>query len=379
MSDTRAVPLRVLFVAARQLPNLGGVEIHTHEVARRFAKVGADVTVISTDLVGRTATSEMRDGIRILRLPAWFSRGDYHFSPCLVKAMLEERWDIVNCVGYHTFTAPMAMLAARMTRTPYVVTLQSGGHSSWLRNALRGLHWAGLRPLLSGASALVAISEFEASYFSRNWRLPRDRFLVIPNGSDLPGLKSEGRGQRDEGLILSVGRLVQYKGHQRVIAALPQVIKCCPSARLLVVGTGPYEQELRRLAHRYGVSDRVDITSVDGTDRESMAQLLLRARLVTLLSEYESQGIAIMEAAALGCPVLVTETSALEEMLRLGYARGVPLAATSSQVSAAILAQLQQPLVPTHANLPTWSQCATRLQDLFLTIARPPRGGSHVG
>jgi glycosyltransferase involved in cell wall biosynthesis len=101
-----------------------------------------------------------------------------------------------------------------------------------------------------------------------------------------------------------------------------------------------------------------------------MAALIARADLVALLSEYESQGLAVLEALTLGRPVLVAGTSALQELADRGLARAVPLESTPGEVAAAVASQLRQPLVPQNVALPTWDACAASLLALYQTIAR---------
>jgi glycosyltransferase involved in cell wall biosynthesis len=223
-----------------------------------------------------------------------------------------------------------------------------------------------LRPLFMRAERIVAVSNFEAELFQKRLRIPKERFIVIPNGSDLPNIErpaSDGRG-----LIVSLGRLERYKGHHRVIAALPHVLKRYPDARLLIVGTGPFESQLRDFAAELGIADRVEITSIPAADRRGMAEALSRASLVTLLSEYESHGVAVAEAVALGCPVLVAATSALNEFAERGEAAAVALDADPADTAAAILEQLFRPLLPATPVVPTWDECAAHLLALYREV-----------
>jgi glycosyltransferase involved in cell wall biosynthesis len=363
-------PFRVLLVAARFFPHIGGVETHVYQVARRLVADGIDVTVLTTDPGGRLPSSDELEGVQILRVRSWPAERDYYFAPGVYRRILAGRWDVVNCVGYHTFVAPLAMLAALRARIPLIVTLQSGGHSSQLRNNVRRLQQGLLRPLLGRAQRIVAISQFEADLFRTSLRLPADRFALIPNGSDLPliGCPGEAGG---ETLIVSLGRLERYKGHHRVIRALPRVIEEFPDVRLRVVGAGTFEEDLRRLTARLSLTSRVEIGAIPGSDRAGLAELLARANLLALLSEYESQGIAALEGLAVGCPVLVAATSALQELADRGLARAVSIDATSAEVAAAILGQLRDPLIPPHVELPTWDDCAARLLALYREVAGP--------
>src|SRR5947209_376478 len=80
------------------------------------------------------------------------------------------------------------------------------------------------RPQLARPERLVAVSGFDAEFFAERLRLPRDRFAVIPNGSNLPEV-SQARPSEAGPLIVSVGRLERYKGHHRVLAAFPRVLE----------------------------------------------------------------------------------------------------------------------------------------------------------
>jgi glycosyltransferase involved in cell wall biosynthesis len=356
----------------RYLPLVGGTEIHTHETATRIAAEGHAVTVLTTDPGGGLPSEESCEGVHIVRASAWPEGRDYSFSPHLYHVIHSGDWDIVHCQGIHTLVPPLAMAAATRAKIPYVVTFHSGGHSSRVRNAVRGPQWEMLRPLLSRADRLIGVSRFEAEWFGKQLRLPPDRFVIIPNGAQLPDAILMTQTQTDETLIVSVGRLERYKGHQRVIAALPFVLAQRPDVRLRIAGSGPFEPALRRLASELGVAGHVEIRAVSGDDRYGMAELLSSAALVTLLSDYESQGIAAMEALTFKRPVLVTDTSALSELAQRGLARAIPLTSTDEQTATAILRQLTEPLIPPDMQLPSWDACASQLLDLYLSVTGSP-------
>lgn len=372
MSAMDSCPLRVLMVTPRYFPLIGGVETHVDQVARRLVQSGADVTVLTTDPGGKLPQREERDGVTIERVRAWPAERDYYFAPGLVDVIARGSWDLMHCQSYHTLVAPLAMATALRSRLPYVVTFHGGGHSSRLRNAIRSPQWALLRPLLARATRLVAVARFEISLYGQRLRVPSERFALIPNGADLPVTAQPLPPLTDAPLIASVGRLERYKGHQRAIAALPRVLDRYPKARLRIVGTGPYEENLRQMAQGLGIAGHVEIGGIAPTDRQGMAEVLTRSSVVTLLSEYETHPIAAMEALAVGRPVVVADTSGLSELAARGLARSVPLDGSSKQVAAAILEQLERPLVPPRLDLPTWDDCAAGLLTLYRSIVERP-------
>ena len=372
--STTSGTLRVLLVAARYIPYVGGLETHVYEVGRRLAGAGVEVTVLTTDVSGTLPTVEEFEGKQIRRVRAWPANRDYYFAPGIYKAITQGQWDIIHCQGYHNLVPPLAMLAALRANVPFVLSFHSGGDVTSLRKALRRVHWEMLRPLLSHAQKLIAVSRFEADYFQDHLRLPAERFIVIPNGAFPAQTMNPTMVTVDAldsaPLILSVGRLERYKGHQRVIAAMPKVLEQIPDAKLRIAGTGPYESNLWEMARKLGLERHVEIRAVAPEDRGGMAALLSRANLIALLSEYESQGIAVMEALALRRPVLVANNTALREFAGLDLVYGVPLDSTPEQVARAMVHQLQQPILPQNIALPTWDDCASSLLALYQTIAR---------
>lgn len=363
--------LRVLQVALRYFPYIGGVETHTYEVARRLAQQGVEVTVLTTDTSRQLPAQETIDGVRIRRVPAYPAERDYYFAPGLYRAIADGDWDVVHIQGIHTLVAPLAMLAAWRARLPYVVSFHSGGPPNGLRRAIRGTQWAVLRPLLAHARRLIGVSKFEAASFGRALRLPPERFAVIRNGAQMPTVAAD-RARAPGTLIISPGRLQRYKGHHLLIAALPQIIARRPDARLLILGGGPYEEDLKRLARQHGVAERVELRAIPPERREEMAETLASADLIALLSEYEAHPIAIMEALALRRPVLVADTSGFRELAEEGLVRAISLASTPAQVAAAVLGQLEDPLVPRAITLPSWEGCTEELLALYREAARRP-------
>lgn len=374
-TELRAGPLRVLLVTPRFLPAIGGVETHVHEVGRRLARMGVAVTVLTADLSDSLPECEHAEGMCVRRVRSWPARRDLYFAPEIARLVSHGKWDVVHCQGVHTLVAPLAMLSAWHAGIPYVVTFHTGGHSSRTRNALRGAQWRMLRPLLARASKLIAVSEFEADYFRTSLHLPAELVTIIPNGAQMPLVRESMRHCAGElpsphPLIVSPGRLERYKGHQRVIAALPYVRAVFPEARLLVLGAGAYKGALEQLTHRLGLDECVTIRAIPAADRCQMAAHLAQADLVTLLSEYEAQPIAVLEAAALGRSLLVADTSGLRELADRGLARTIPLHSSAHTVAEAILEQLRHPLVPAGIGLPTWDECADKLLTLYQSAAR---------
>ena len=366
---SRRGSLRVLVVTPRAHPDVGGVENHVLETTRRLAAAGARVTLLTTDRTGRRPRKEVVDGVSIIRVRAVPRSRDYYFAPDVYRHVRLAEWDVVHCQSYHTLVPPLAILAARRSRLPYVVSFHSGGHDSSMRRLGRGAQQAALRPLLRDASRLICVSDFERSCFSGILGLPFSRFDVIPNGCDLP---DPGHVRPAAGpVIASIGRLERYKGHHRLIGALPHLQHRLPGARAVIVGDGPYRTQLDALARRLDVADAVEFRSVPSNDRLAMARTMREAALVVLLSEYESAGMAILEAVGLGTPALVLDGTALHDLVDAGWAGAVAADADDAQVADAIAASLARAPASTPPQIPTWDDCVRSLLSLYESVAAP--------
>ena len=366
-----ARPLRVLMVTARYAPDMGGIETHVDEVSRRLAKSGNfEITVLATDRTRKRPRHEAIDGVTVLRVPAWPSDRDYYLAPDIAKVVGQRgRWDIIHCQGIHTPVPALAMLAAKRAAAPYIVTFHTGGHTLQHRNALRAIQWRAVGPLLRRASSLVAVSSFEADSLSVQAHLGDKPIIVIRNGGTLPPPPAETRAI--PGRIVSCGRLERYKGHHRVIEALPDVIRSSPDAHLVIIGRGPYESELRLSAERHGVADRVTIKELPPSDRKAMATALAEASVIAAMSDYEAHPVAVMEALSVGRPVVGYDIAGIGELIAEGLVQGVTPGSPPATVAEHLLKAMWAPAPSTIPELPTWDTAAEELGRLYLSTKGP--------
>jgi glycosyltransferase involved in cell wall biosynthesis len=353
-------------VATRSQPEIGGIESHVAEVAGRIAARGHDLELLTTDRSGRLPRRERVDGYTVRRFRAYPAGRDWYLSPGLFWAALRTRYDVVHVQGIHTLVPPLAMLAAILRRTPFLLTFHTGGNSSAFREKARRTQFRLLPPLLRRARELVGVSEFEAHRFEEVMGLPAGSIRVIRNGGSLPPLAEPVTPE--PGLGVSVGRVERYKGHHRAIEALPYLLKTRPEARVEILGAGPYERELLALAEELGVDERVSIRFVPPVDRAQMAEAIARASVMTLLSDYEAHPVAVMEALTAGRPAVVSRTSGLTELADLGWVLGVDQHASAEETARAIDRQLDDPVVPDPAELPTWETCVAGVVDTYQSV-----------
>ena len=362
--------LRVAMVTARAVPFMGGIETHVHEVARRLAASGVAVTVLTTDTTGELPTAETMSDYRVLRWPAYPRSKDYFLSPGLIRHLRDAagEYDVIHVQGVHNLVPPTALAMARRTGTPSVLTFHTGGNSSGLREALRPLQFTLLGPFLKSAAALVAVCEYERRKFARLLGIGPAGIRLIRNGCEPLPIDHAAQTIPGNPLVLTVGRLEEYKGHHRILRAMPAILRLAPGARLAVVGSGPFEQPLKDLAGELGVTEQVSFRSFRPDERAGLGKVVSDADVVCLLSEYEAHPVAVMEAIGTGVPALVADTSGLTELGTAGLATTVPLHASEEEIAHAVLDLAAAPRAALPA-LPTWDDCARQLQELYREVS----------
>jgi glycosyltransferase involved in cell wall biosynthesis len=361
--------MNILLVAHKFPPFIGGIEMHTFEVGRRMAALGHTVAVLTGDPTDKLAIEEMVAGMRVIRVPVYPKSSDIFFSPAIYAAVKKLKADIIHVQGFHTFVPPFAMLAAIRAAIPFVMTFHSGGHSSPLRNIVRGAQRLVLKPLITRASKLIGVSEFEADLFARGLGVPRDRVVVVPNGAEIEVREDAAKRDANTTLIVSVGRLERYKGHQRVIDAFAELLKKRPEAELRILGEGPYKPQLFEKVQRLKLDGRVTIGGIPPEQRERMGAILSSAAAIVLLSEYEAHPVAALEGIAVGRPVIANNSSGFAEMVSKGHLRGVDPKASPADVAAAIIEEIDRPTAGRpKIKINNWDDCANDLLNVYRTI-----------
>jgi glycosyltransferase involved in cell wall biosynthesis len=367
MNAVRA-PAKVALVAPRYAPQIGGVERVVEMQARELTRRGLTVEVITTDPTRSLARLEERDGVLVRRFPTVANDGVYFISPWLGAWLSAHAADyaVVHAHSYHTPVALQASVASRRARVPFVLTTHyhGTGHTRlrrWLHGPYRPLGgW-----LLRTAAWVLCVSAVEQVLLRQHFG-ERPRTLVTPNAIDtdeLSVVRSAQRAQpRAAGLeVLAIGRLDSYKQPDRLIAALPHLPA---DAQLTIVGEGPARPSLQRLATTLGVAERVHLLG-----HQTRAALLERYRTADTfasLSRNESFGLAVLEAAVAGLPVVASDISAHRELA--GYAapdrvRLIPLDSSPRALAEALLEAAGRGRAHTIQGwpLPTWDQHAELL------------------
>lgn len=294
--------MRILQVGKYSEDRPGGLETAAYTLSRELAKEhDVELLVASPGGPGRTRL----DGRFTERvLPTWLTVAATPLVPALVSRLRAARdFDVVQV----SLQNPMAVLAVLAARPPG--RLVAWYHHDIVRQKRLGRAFAPLQAaFLRRADAVVATSR-EYADSSETLRAFADKVHVIPLGVDarrlgLEGAEDAARRLRERfggPLVVFVGRLVYYKGLGCLLEAMRGL-----DARLLVVGRGPLEGELRASVVRLGLAGRVFFEAVPHDRPIAPFWLAADAAVLPSTERTEAFGLSLVEAMLCGKPVVAT-------------------------------------------------------------------------
>ena len=220
----------------------------------------------------------------------------------------------------------VAMLCGKRLRLPSAVWFVNGelvglrkiGYGADLNPSLRWMNKFVLRfadAVLCGCDAMTEMA--------RARMIPRRRARVqtLPLGVDttrfFPSPKPSAREAID---FVNVGSLLPVKDQSTLLGAMARVAETLPQARLMLVGVGPLETELRALTRALRLETHV--TFAGNVKHDQLPSLYQNAHVFVQSSLHEGQGMALLEAAACGGAVCGTDVGALRDLARGGGAIG---------------------------------------------------------
>lgn len=230
---------------------------------------------------------------------------DVFCSLSLLRRLMRES----DLVHLH-FPLPLGvsvLMVRALVKRPLVVTVHGNADVYELPRALEPV----TRAILKRADVVVSVSEDLGQYLRNVMGVPN--VTVIPNGVDVDQFRP-GRDLRSSLTLFSVSRLVERKNIHVLIAAAERLVREGAALTLVIAGTGPEEERIRRLAAQSSGSVRF----IGFIDEASKRSLLSESDVFVQLSIREGLSIATLEALASGVPCVVSNLPGVREPITPG-------------------------------------------------------------
>ena len=322
-------PLKILLLCYEYPPIGGGGGVGAQQYAEAWASKGHSVTVL-TSHASHLPRRETSCGVDIVRLKAAGRKDRATATQLSMLAYVASgalyllrhrstlrRFDIIN-THFSLPTGPLGCLAAKLLSLPNVLTIIGGDvfdptkRSSPHRHGfLRAVN----RFLMNSADRVIAISSDTRDRAKQFYGVRRSIQVINygfkpPERTHAPSSMPEYNGRYH---LISVARLVERKGLAYLIRALA---KLPGRIDLLLVGDGPLEDQLKRVAAEVGVSDRIRWLHYQSRDR--IYTYLGSADCFVLASLHEGLGIVVQEAMYAGLPIVATNNGGQVDLIEPG-------------------------------------------------------------
>lgn len=325
--------MKILMLSWEYPPkNVGGLSNHVYYLSQALSKMGHEIHVITCE-EGTAPAQENDNGVFVHRVtPYKIDTSDFtKWVMQLNFAMVEEAIKTIASIGKFDIIHAHDWLSAFSAKTlkcsfkiPTVCTIhateygRNGGIRTDMQRYISSTEWF----LSYEAWKVVACSNYMRHQISDIFSVPWEKIWVIPNGVEpekfnfeFDWLNFRRRYARDEEkIIFYIGRHVFEKGIHLLIEAAQGITSRYNNSKFVIAGTGPMTNELKHRVRQMGIERKFVFTGyMSDEDRDKLYRV---ANIAVFPSLYEPFGIVVLEAMAAGCPVVVSDTGGLGEIVQ---------------------------------------------------------------
>jgi glycosyltransferase involved in cell wall biosynthesis len=313
---------------------MGGLPRYVRELAAALVRAGCDTTVVAKRVTPEPPDRERApDGVQIVRYsvaskanPLYVLAFPFYTAYGVLRAVrAARRADSVIHAHFPATALPLAV-----SRIPYLYTFHAPVWRELLdeRQGTYALPAAVQKPTVAAfraseqlvvrrAAMTFVLSEFMRGQLGELSAAAGADARLLPGGIDIERFSPDPslpRAGAEEPLLFTARRLTPRTGVDRLVAAIPDIIRAHPRATLAIAGVGEMEAELRRLVAERGVAEHVRF--LGRISDEALVDWYRRATLVVMPTvKLEGFGLTTAEAMACGTPVVGTPVGATPELL----------------------------------------------------------------
>jgi len=301
-------------------PVISGIATYFHEIWKFFPQ---DKCLILAPKTPGWQDFDQKSALHIIRkkipvddtLKAKILKGIL-YTCWIIRLHLKQRFKVIHC-GQVLSSGVTGWILHKLWKVPYIVYVYG---SETLRFGHNPLLARGIKLFLKDAQYIIPNSQFTQQEFV-NFGIPRHKFKVVTPGVDIDRFKPRPKPAhlieryklQSKQVLLTVARLDERKGHDKVLESLAALAPQFPDLVYLIVGKGREEKPLRQMAEEYQLTDRVIFCGFVPDDElpayYNLCDIFILLNRQThqhqrLTGDYEGFGIVFLEASACAKPVI---------------------------------------------------------------------------
>ena len=327
--------MRILITTGIFPPDIGGPASYAGLLGLELSKRDISVTVLTYSSVLKYE-SDNAQPFKVARVWRGIPKILRHLVYFMKALSLAKKSDVIFSLNAVSAGLP-ALWAAKFRKKKFFVKIV--GDYAWetavnkgktflliddfqkskRRGRIATLHKTQVK-VCKGADGVLVPSNYLAEMV-KNWGIPEEKIKVIYNGVDFKSLEISKEEARKKigvagNIIVSIGRLVPWKGFRMLIKIMPRLFEINQFFRLVIVGDGPEKKVLESIVKNMHLENKVFL--VGKKTKEELALFSAAADIFVLNTAYEGFSHQILEAMAAGMPVITTAVGGNKEVIRQG-------------------------------------------------------------
>jgi glycosyltransferase involved in cell wall biosynthesis len=317
---------KILLVAGIFPPDIGGPATYTKKIAEELTERGSLVSVIcyaneSKDSfnpyyikrIFRYRSRLARYGVYLWNLIGLMKKNDIVYCqgpvssgfPCALASLVTGKEFFLKIVGDPSWE----MARNRKIASNYIDEFQKRKNFPFITRVMRMV-----QKFVCRRSKIIIVPSLYLKSIVKQWGIKDDKIKVIYNATNLPVIDKKELSDRQ--IILSVGRLVNWKGFDQLIDLMAQLIKESPKLLLLIVGDGPLKNDLQNRINDLDLNNNIKL--IGKVSKNKVFQYMRASDIFVLNTSYEGLPHIVLESMAARLPVIITRVGGNVEVIKDG-------------------------------------------------------------